>query len=876
MPKTLPKNTCKLETIIMITRLISYISLMTVLAFLIPLVALADATNFLSLGIDLFNHHLYSLASQQFQKYVHLNPTASDLDLSQFYLAHCDQSLGNFTQAIQEYRNLLITYPGSSLLDAGFLELSRCYMSIGDEKNAEKALRKALSLPLKKETNFSAHSELARLLYKKNQLDEAVYIYRQLLTTYPDITQSSWEIFRLAQVYITQGNYSDALNTLQLITESNSAPLLKSLAFYYQVRCLGALGEFQKALDILSDENIFTDQIQIPRLFLLFCTQVKLYDLSSAKSTLERLQSLQELSPISDGGLLDYGESTDHLQVLSAWLDFKLGNYINAESSLAQLYSQTADTELRTQALFLIAYLNYVNGNYPFALEYFEKFTKEYPQHQLLIQARYYQGWCLYKMEEYQKAKDSFSLMLTDYPQITESPFFGFLVGECEYKTKDYRQALKSFQVFTDSFPESSLFLDGLLRIADCHFNLGEYDQAVTVYQDFIVEHPDSSITPDAYFSLGNNYQQLGKTSEMRKTYYQFIKNFPKNNLADDSALAIVKSLYSEKDYSGCIASVDELLGILPASELSYNILWYRGKSLYDLEKYENALEVFQRIVNNSPPNPIAQDALYSTYLTNQKLGKYADPLSASEAFLNDHPESSLAPKVKILVAQYYADERNYNYAEQLLQEILSGDYDSSTITEASEKLADIYRRQGMYVDAAEVYLKLAGRVKGSSARYDYLISAAGFYVDGGLTEEAIDTYQLLLDEIPTDPRISLALYNLGLIYKDLHMFESAQVILEKLVREWPTSNEYMPGCFQLAFVNQYLGKLTEAIKYHQIVVEKGSSDLAVQSIYWIGQCYYDLNDFAKARVWLERLIQQYPTYTAWVNKANALLEQIY
>ena len=858
----------------MITRFFSYILLITFLTLTIPFASVADSTDFLSLGIDLFNHRLYNLASQQFQKYIHLNPTASDLDLSQFYLAHCDQSLGNFTQAIQEYRNLLITYPGSSLLDAGFLELSRCYMSLGDEKNAEKALRKALSLPLKKETNFSAHSELARLLYKKNQLDEAVYIYRQLLTTYPDITQSCWEIFRLAQVYIAQSDYSSALKTLQSITENNSPPLLKSLAFYYQARCLGALGESQKALDILSDENIFTDQIQIPRLFLLFCTQVKLNDLSSAKSTLERLQSSQELSPVSDGGLLDYRESEDHLRVLSAWLDFKLGNYINAESSLAQLYSQTAETEPRAQALFLIAYLNYVNGNYPFALEYFSKFSKEYPQHQLLIQARYYQSWCLYKIGEYQKAKDSFSLMLTDYPH--ESPFWGFLIGECEYKTKDYRQALKSFQVFTDSFPESSLFLDGLLRIADCHFNLGEYEQAVTVYQNFIVEHPDSSITPNAYFNLGNTYRQLGKTSEMRKIYYQFIRNFPENNLADDSALTIVKSLYSEKDYTGCIASVDELLDILPAGELSYNILWYRGKSLYDLGKYENALEVFQRIFKNSPPNPIAQDALYSTYLTNQKLGKYPDPLSASEAFLNEHPESSLAPRVKILVAQYYADERNYNYAEKLLEEILSGNYESSILTEASQKLADIYRRQGMYVDAAEVYVKLAGRVKGSSERYDYLLSAAGLYVDGGLTEEAIDTYQVLLNEIPTDPRISLVLYNLGLIYKDLHMFESAQVILEKLVREWPTSNEYVLGCFQLAFVNQYLGKLTEAIKYHQIVVEKGSSDLAVQSIYWMGQCYYDLNDFAKARVWLKQLIQQYPTYTAWVNKANALLEQIY
>jgi tetratricopeptide (TPR) repeat protein len=854
----------------------TYIIPIAILMLTVPMLSVADSTNFLSLGIDLFNHHLYNLASQQFQKYIRLNPTASDLDLSQFYLAHCDQSLGNFAQAIQEYRNLLITYPGSSLLDVGFLELSRCYASIGDQPNAEKALRKALSLPLKKETNFSAHSELARLLYKKNQLNEAANIYRQLLTAYPNAAQSPWETFRLAQVYITQNDYSSALSALQAITADNSPPLLKSLALYYQARCLGALGEFPKALEMLSDESIFADKIQIPRLFLLFCLQVKLNDFSSAKTTLDRLQSTLELSPVPESGILDYQENADQLRVFSAGVDSRLGNYIDAESCLAQLYSQSPNTQTRAQALFLIAYLNYVKKNYRFALEYFEKFAKEFPDHQLLVQARYYQGWCLFKMGEYRKAKDSFSLLFTDYPQISESPSFAFLIAECEYKTNDYALARKSFQDFAESFPESNLYLDGLLRIADCHFNLGEYDKAISVYQNFIANYPDSPITPDAYFGLGNAYQQSNNTSEMRQVYYQFIKRFPDNDMADDSALAIVKSLYAEKDYSGCIDSVNELLGILSSDELLYNILWYRGRSLYDLGKYNSALEVFQRIARDSPPNPIAQDALYSTYLTNQKLGKYPNPLSASEAFLNEHPGSSLAPKVKILVAQYYADDRNYNYAEKLLQEILSASSDSSILADASQKLADIYRRQGMYVDAAEVYKKLAERTKGSSERYDYLLSAAGLYTDGGLAEEAIDTYQVLLDEIPNDPRISLVLYNLGLIYKDLHMYESGQVVLEKLVHDWPKSNEYILGCFQLAFVYQYLGKPAEAIKYHQIVVEKGSSDLAVQSVYWIGQCYYDMNNPAKAKAWLEQLVQNYPTYTAWVNKANALLEQIY
>lgn len=838
--------------------------------------SLAEPTDKLSLGIDMFDHQLFNLAAHQFREYIHQNPTASDLDLAQFYLAHCDQSLGNYHQAIQEYRDLLITYPGSSLVDAGWLELSRCYMKKGDEASAEEALRKALSLPMKKEVNFAAHSELGTLLYNQNQFEQAVSVYLRLMEANPDLNKTAWERYRLAQVYITLEDYQKAIVQLELIDSSEPHPLLKALTNYHLAHCRAALGQLEEALGILDYDQLFPEEMLSHKLFLQASLQVALNEYPQALETLNELIEARDSMSPQVPILQDPTITTEDIRIISAWLDFQLGDHISAEAKLAEVYSQAKDADTQAQTLFLIGYLSYQRENYPFALEYFAKFASDFPHHPYLVQAIYYRGWCHYKMEDYEQARDIFSTLLAQNPQIEESPYFAFLVGECDYKTKRYQRAMEDFELFTRNYPQSSLYLHGFLRTADCLFQLGENEQAVDHYRDFIDKYPQSDITPLAYWNLGRAYNNLGQTEEMRDVYIEFITNFPDHELADDSALAMVRSLYLEGKYELCIGWVDDFTDRLPKSDFAPKMLWYKGKSLYDLTRYDSAMKVFVYIHKNYSATIVGQDALYYTYLTDQKLGKYSNPLTASVAFLNEHPQSSLAPKVKILVAQYYSDERNFSYATKLLKEILSEEEDIGILREATEKLADIYKRQGMDIDAAEVYVWLAERMKRSPSRYDYLLKAAGLYNQGGLAEEAIDIYQVLLDEIPHDPRISTVLYNLGLIYKDLRMFESAQVILDKLVREWQSSKEYLLGCFQLAFVYQYLADLPNAIKYHKIVTYNAGADLAVQSMYWVGKCYYDLREFPSAEEWLKRLVREYSTHTAWVNKADALLEKIY
>jgi len=834
----------------------------------------AESSDKLSLGMDMFNHQLFSLSAQQFREYIHQNPTASNLDLAQFYLARCYQSLGNYQSAIKEFHSLLITYPGSSLVDAGWLELSRCYIKIGKEDKAESALKKALSYPMKKEVNLSAHSELGVLLYRKGDYAQAVKVYLHLLEAKPDASKTAWERYRLSQVYIAQGDYPNALTQLRFIAESETHSLLTALANYYSAQCSYVLGDLDEAEEILLNED-FSAEITAHKLYLQAGVQAVKEEWTLALNTLDDLQKWLESTEQTDSILNEPAISPDDIAIISAWLHYKLGDFISAEGELAEVYSQTEDEETKAETLFTIAYLSYQRKNYPFAVDYFAKFASDYPSHKLSLQAVYYQGWCHYKMGDYQEAGEIFSLLLTENPSVVESPYFAFLVGECEFKSNNFHNALEAFNLFTESYPQSTLFLQGLVRRADCLFNLGKNEEAINIYTSFIEQYPHSDITPLAYWNLGRAYGNMGMSAKMREVYNQFILQFPEHNLTDDSALAIVKSLYLETEFEKCISQANNFIEQLTQTEFLPDIYWYKGKSMYDLSRYESAQKVFKYVSKTYADTSAGQDALYYTYLTDHKLGKYTDPLSASSAFLKDHPQSPLAPRVKILVAKYYADEREFLYAISLLKDILKKEIDVNILAEATQELVNIYKRQGMFIDAAEAYVALAEKLKKSSSRYDYLLLSAELYMQGELAEEAIDIYQILLDEIPNDPRISTVLYNLGLIYKDLRLFESAQVMLDKLVKEWPGSNEYILGCFQLAFVYQYLGDLPKAINYHKIVVANASAEIAVQSMYWIGKSYYDLHDYDSARSWLKELAREYPSSTAWVNKANELLKKI-
>ena len=67
----------------------------------------------------LYNNKAYSVAQDQFDQFIRRYPRSDNADDARLLIAECALQLKNFDEAIQNYKQLLIDYPGTSLhLDA--------------------------------------------------------------------------------------------------------------------------------------------------------------------------------------------------------------------------------------------------------------------------------------------------------------------------------------------------------------------------------------------------------------------------------------------------------------------------------------------------------------------------------------------------------------------------------------------------------------------------------------------------------------------------------------------------------------------------------------------------------------------------------------
>lgn len=230
--------------------------------------------------------------------------------------------------------------------------------------------------------------------------------------------------------------------------------------------------------------------------------------------------------------------------------------------------------------------------------------------------------------------------------------------------------------------------------------------------------------------------------------------------------------------------------------------------------QYEEAVAAYQEVIQQAD-GQTQQQARYNLALTYITLERYSDAVTELEAYIDAKPSQEEGLRARFLLGRIYDALGNSDKARKYLEDY--ADSEGPTAVYAHMELAQLLVQEGRYDKAAkELEKALALDVPGPLAP-TLLLRLGDAYREGGEDEQALQWYDRLLQENPSDTYKALALSRIASVSRRLGDGERWQQALLDIVEQYPGSPQTANALDYLLLAEVSIDLLTQGIvHYHQ------------------------------------------------------------
>ena len=391
-----------------------------------------------------------------------------------------------------------------------------------------------------------------------------------------------------------------------------------------------------------------------------------------------------------------------------------------------------------------------------------------------------------------EEAVATYRQLIADYSRDRETCARAQLyIGYAYGKANEYERAYEELRKVREEYPEQTSLVAAAEKEAGLYlYYQGNYHEAIQQLERVLTDYPEERYNAAmALYPLGCSYFLCGKYEKAIEVFKRCMEEHPGAGFPVEAQFYQAVSYYLTEQYGESMAEMDKFIQASPtAPEMIVHALFIKGLCGLGRGEYPAALSLFQKI-NQVLPGAGASLAEACVRVTRQLMDmdkRYSGSdfgtrylplikqavigmLRMSPAFLGDvvYYETCLK-KAEEFLSQCERQEGAY---QQLIHYLYSqGDYELA-VQIGEEYLHSLPQNQAVAV--------AIGSDVGRS------LEALGRYA------EAAKVYEKMVTDNPTDADLSGAiLYHVVQIYRRLNETAAAQAAAEKLLKEFPESNE--------------------------------------------------------------------------------------
>ena len=178
--------------------------------------------------------------------------------------------------------------------------------------------------------------------------------------------------------------------------------------------------------------------------------------------------------------------------------------------------------------------------------------------------------------------------------------------------------------------------------------------------------------------------------------------------------------------------------------------------ALYYLGRLESnreaAKQYYLQVLLHEPEHSLADDALLEVSRIHFEFERYDEAVHACNRLLKAFPDSDLMDECRFLLGHALLAGRRPLLSRMVFKQLLLSEHEPMLVRSAHLAIADSYRDQGDFIEAARRYLKFEVKFSGTDGLQVVLWRAAQCLVEAGREFEAGYVYQRLINRYPDTP----------------------------------------------------------------------------------------------------------------------------
>ncbi len=571
-----------------------------------------------------------------------------------FYKAEALWNLGRKPDAVKLYEKLLNSE--EKISSASFVRLFSYYQSRGDSNSIDDLLIKTedrfkgskdllVKIWLKvgvenyrsgnykfaeymflkvfkygEQSDFSGISliYLSRLLMDKGEVKKAIELVKPNISRYKSENIKEYLTLYLGNLYLKSMDYKSALSVYRdfLINYPNSSykfNVYLVMAFLeYKLGNYGEAVKYSREL-IKGLKNSYSKDLAVQGLRIEAFSYKKLGRYDEALDAIDRILNIEG----NEENLV-----LDKIKILFQKRDFdsvlRVGDKIFNE-----------DIVKAPKNLQLLKYLYglslVVTGNYQKAVSILGDIDynslKNAGLDEIYPYTLYYLGWAYYKLGNFNMAIKSFKSVNDSNRRLYARSTL--MSGWCYYQMSSYLKAAGEF-LLASKISEGDEKVKDIYLAAKSYQNAGEYEKAAGIYREIIEQYEGATYWDDAVFEYSNILVDQGKVKDAAYNLLLLYEKAPDSPLVDEA-------------------------------------LYRRGEILYNSGMYSMASEAFRLYIEKIKKGNMVDAALFWYGMSRLKLGDGKGAVILWEKIIKKYPGSSYRPDALLKIADYYAENGEYN-----------------------------------------------------------------------------------------------------------------------------------------------------------------------------------------------------------------------
>jgi tetratricopeptide (TPR) repeat protein len=814
-------------------------------------------------GLELMDNAKYSAAREFFQRYVNLNKNDLRTVDAEYYIAYCAMNLFH-SDAEALLENFTEKYPYHSKSSYAFYDLGTLHFNNKKYEKAIQYFEKVNTLDLSESQKLEFNFKLAYSYFSQKDFEKAEPLFNYTKAFENKYSYAS--SYYAGYLEFKNGSYEAALADLKK-AEQNEAykplvPVMIANIYYRQEDYDNLAAYSEKVLNNPDYKNIQgKDEI-----FLLTAdSYFKKKDYSKSAEYFKKYTGEQK------------SKTSPEIKYRLAYSEYRINDFDSAIKNFSDI-AGNQDSIAQSAAYYLgLSYLK--KGNKPFALSAFDLSRKTSFSMETKEEASFNYGKLNVDLQRFHDAISSLKDFSKEFPKSEHNGEVQELLSESFLSTNNYSEAIS----YIESLKVKSLRINTAYQRVTFYsgvqqFNNKKFDEAIRLFDKSIELPIDKDVFLAANFWKGEAYS-LNKDYNNAITSYStvFQKTQDNNEYHLKSRYGIGYAYFNTKQYDKAFPHFKNYVEKLRnASDKQFydDALLRLADLYYQSKKYDDAIKYYNEAVTGKI---IDRDyAYYQRGVVYGILDKLTEAKSSLDVVILNYPQSLYHDDAIFEKAQLNSQAGNYPEAIDGFSKIVQQKTGSPYVPYALVKRGVAYTNLKRNEEAIKDYETILTDYASHSVAEDAFLGLQELYEKTDRSEEFKKWIDVMEKANPKNTSLVTAKFNDA---KNLYFAEKYKQAIESFtsyLNTYPGSPNVNEVNYYLADSYQRTGDLSNALKYHNMVIVEKDPVYYVRSIQRVAEIQFNNGFYAEAKNYYNLLVINARSKKDKLNGWKGLMEAHY